>query len=523
MAEVYLAHDDVLGRDVALKVLRRDLVDEQLVERFRREARSAASLSHPNIVTVYDWGESEDGAYYLVMEYVPGGTLKALIDREGPLPAEKAVSIAIQTVQALEAAHRRGMVHRDIKPYNILLDGTGDVKVTDFGIARIATTPAMTEPGSIVGTVHYISPEQALGDSVGPASDLYSLGAVLYEMLTGQVPYDAVDPIAIAMKHIEGHLRPPKELNPEVPEDLDSITVKLLATDPKDRYADAAILIEDLEQVRLRNISPAIRRAEDQEIAEKPRFEHQEVSSEPEKERRFLSPLIAALLGLLAVAVAGLGLWLSGNLSWTEQVSFLGIGSEMAEVPDVMGEPREAATETLGSRGFDVRTETQESVAENEGRVLRQDPSGGELEAGETVEIWIGRGPPPERDAELLRREVREYYGAVDRGEWGYTYSHLDSETQSLFTEEEWARRNQFLADNNPGELSSMRAAVDINSGEPAHVTVYRTFKSGSYNVRDTLFVYEDGMWKHRLVSEELDPFLVDLSYEEFVSYYGGA
>ena len=143
---------------------------------------------------------------------------------------------------------------------------------------------------------------------------------------------------------------------------------------------------------------------------------------------------------------------------------------------------------------------------------------------GETVEVRIGQGPPPERDRELLRREVKDYYGAVDRGEWGYTYSHLDSQTQVLFTEEEWSRRNQFLAELNPGELSSMRVdVVDVNPDESADVTVYRTFKSGGYSVRDTLFLYEEDMWKHRLTSRELEPFLVDLSYEEFESYYGGS
>ena len=247
MAEVYLAHDEVLGRDVALKILRRGPVDEQLVERFRREARNAASLSHPHIVSIYDWGEAEDGSYYLVMEYVPGGTVKGLIDREGPLPPERAVGIAKGTARALETAHGRGLVHRDIKPQNILLDAAGNVKVTDFGIARLATTPSMTEPGSIVGTAHYMAPEQATGDPVGPESDLYSLGAVLYEMLTGRVPYDAEEPVAILMKHLDGNLAPPMELNPEVPEKLDHITVKLLARDRANRYTDASSLIDALE------------------------------------------------------------------------------------------------------------------------------------------------------------------------------------------------------------------------------------------------------------------------------------
>lgn len=512
MAEVYLAHDDVLGRDVALKVLRRGGVDEQLVERFRREAKSAASLSHPNTVAIYDWGESEGGAYYLVMEYVPGGTLKDRIDREGPLKPDEAASVAIQTARALEAAHGRGMVHRDIKPQNILIGAAGDVKVTDFGIARAAKVPAMTEPGSIVGTVHYISPEQATGEPVGPASDLYSLGVVLYEMLTGQVPYDAEDPIAIVMKHLDGDLLPPRGINAGVPEKLNDITVKLLAREPEDRYADASALVEDLEHARNQENS-----------TESPRPGPPQASPAPQKRRRSRLPLIAGLLGVLALVFVGLVLLLPGVYSWGEQVSLPVFGPETAEVPDVVGEPREVAAETLGSSGFEVRTDGRESSAEDEGMVVRQNPSGGELEVGEAVGIWVGQGPPPERDEELLRREVREYYGAVDRGEWGYTYSHLDAETQALFTEEEWSLRNQFLADNYPGELSSMRVAVtDITPDEPADVTVYRTFKSGGYNVRDTLFVYEDGTWKHRLTQDELANFRVDLSYEEFVDYYGG-
>ncbi len=338
MAEVYLAHDDVLGRDVALKVLRRGPVDEQLVECFRREARSAASLSHNNIVAVYDWGEAEDGSYYLVMEYVPGGTLKDLIDREGPLPAERTIDIGTQTARALETAHGRGLVHQDIKPQNILIDGSGGVKVTDFGVARVAASPSMTEPGSIVGTLHYISPEQAAGDPVGPGSDLYSLGAVMYEMSTGQVPYDAEDPVAILMKHLEGHLTPPRELNADVPEQLNDIIVKLLDKNPEKRYTETTGLIEDLES------------AESQNTVETPRPANAAVSLKTEEKRRSRFPLLAAFVGLLAVVVVAL--WFSSAASWTEQLSFLGFGPERVEVPDVTGEPREAAIEALDSEGL---------------------------------------------------------------------------------------------------------------------------------------------------------------------------
>jgi serine/threonine protein kinase/class 3 adenylate cyclase len=250
MAEVYLARDRELDRDVALKLLKHQYAeDEQFVERFDREAKNAASLSHPNIVAVYDRGKTRDGAYYIVMEHVAGGTLKGRILEKGPLPAPEAGTMALQVARALRLAHERGVIHRDIKPQNILLTESGEAKVADFGIARAASSTAMTQEGLIPGTPHYISPEQALGDPATPQSDLYSLGVVLYEMLTGRVPHDAETPIGIAMKHIAGQAYPPKEANPQVPEDLDAVTMQLLARKPEDRYRNADELIEDLEQV----------------------------------------------------------------------------------------------------------------------------------------------------------------------------------------------------------------------------------------------------------------------------------
>src|ERR687893_207834 len=229
MADVYLAHDDVLDRDVALKILRNQYAnDEEFVERFRREAQSAAALSHPNIVSIYDRGKSEDGTYYIAMECLPGGTLKDHILRRGALPARTAAAVALQIAEALRAAHQSGVVHRDIKPHNVLVTAAGDVKVGDFGIARAATTSTMTRTVSILGTAHYLSPGQAMGEPVGPQSDLYSLGVVLYEMLTGALPYDAETPIGIAVKHVNGYLVPPNQLNPDVPEGINAITVRLL-------------------------------------------------------------------------------------------------------------------------------------------------------------------------------------------------------------------------------------------------------------------------------------------------------
>jgi eukaryotic-like serine/threonine-protein kinase len=251
MAQVYLAHDEVLDRDVALKVLRGQYAgDEEFVGRFRREARSAAGLSHPNIVSVYDQGRSEGGAYYMAMEYVPQGTLKDRIRREGALSPDAAVGVALQIADALQAAHEKGVIHRDIKPQNVLITSSGDVKVTDFGIARAASATTATTTGTVLGTAGYMSPEQAKGEPVGPQSDLYSLGVVLYEMLTGNLPYEADSDIALAVRHVNEPPPSPREANPEVSKALDALTIKLLAKNPEDRYASAGALAEDLERGR---------------------------------------------------------------------------------------------------------------------------------------------------------------------------------------------------------------------------------------------------------------------------------
>src|SRR5215207_11448912 len=220
MAEVFLAHDLMLGRDVALKVLMEHYAkDERFVGRFWREAQSAAALNHPNVVQIYDQGRADDGRYYIAMEYVPGGSLKDLILRRGPIGPSEAARLASQVAEALHAAHRRGIGHRDIKPQNVLIGEAGEAKVADFGIALAASrTPSTSGTDLLSGTPGYMSPEQAMGERVGPESDLYSLGVVLYEMLTGVVPFEAEGPLATAMKHVIEQPLPPRKRNPSVPE-----------------------------------------------------------------------------------------------------------------------------------------------------------------------------------------------------------------------------------------------------------------------------------------------------------------
>ncbi len=250
MGEVFLARDRVLGRDVALKVLRKQYAgDSEFAERFKREARSAASLSHPNIVQVYDRGDTEDGSSYIAMEYVPGGTLKEKVVSEGPLGTREAAALGAQVAEALEAAHERGMVHRDIKPQNVLLTDRGDAKVADFGIARAGSSVTISRTGSVMGTAGYMSPEQALGEPATPKSDLYSLGVVLFEALTGELPYTADNPIAVSMKHVNEPVRSAREIDPTIPEGMNALVTRLMAKDPEDRYASADELADDLWRI----------------------------------------------------------------------------------------------------------------------------------------------------------------------------------------------------------------------------------------------------------------------------------
>jgi eukaryotic-like serine/threonine-protein kinase len=248
MADVYLAEDQELGRQVAIKILNdRHAVDDSFIERFRREAKNAAGLSHPNIVSIYDRGEAE-GTYYIAMEFLDGRSLKELIVGRGPAPIKVAIDYARNILAALAAAHKQGIVHRDIKPHNVLIGAEGRLKVTDFGIARSGASQ-MTEVGSIIGTAQYLSPEQARGAPVDQTSDLYSVGVVLYEMLTGQVPFTGDTPLEIAMKHLSEVPKPPSELRPEISHDLDSVVLRALAKDPSERYQSAEEMDADLARV----------------------------------------------------------------------------------------------------------------------------------------------------------------------------------------------------------------------------------------------------------------------------------
>ena len=358
MSEVWCAQDEVLGRKVALKLLGGRFADDpEFRERFRREAQAAASLAHPNIVAIFDRSEW-DGVPYIAMELVDGRTLKELVRDRGPLPPEIAVGLIEQVLRALAYAHRRGIVHRDVKSQNVLLDAEGVAKVADFGIARAGDSD-MTQTGTIVGTVQYISPEQAEGRQVDRRSDLYSAGVVLYELLTARVPFDAESPVSIAIKQINESPIPPGQLRPGIPPALEAIVLRSLEKDPALRYQSAEEFIAALEAARRARV-----------VAQPP---------EPVLDERRSRWWVWAIAAVALIAI-GVGVYLT-------------VQGNRVDVPNLVGRKSSDAADVAHRRGLEIKFVAQVSEDVPRDEVISQDPAAGErVREGTTITAAVSSG-----------------------------------------------------------------------------------------------------------------------------------
>ncbi|MBS8263414.1 Stk1 family PASTA domain-containing Ser/Thr kinase [Mesobacillus boroniphilus] len=408
MANVYLARDMILDRDVAVKMLRLDFAnDDEFIRRFHREAQSATSLAHPNIVSIYDVGE-EDGLYYIVMEYVDGQTLKQYIQQHAPVPVEEALDIMKQLTSAISHAHHNHIVHRDIKPHNILVDSNGTVKITDFGIAMALSATSITQTNSVLGSVHYLSPEQARGGMANKKSDIYSIGIVMFELLTGRLPFSGESAVSIALKHLQSETPSLKRWNPHIPQSVENIVLKATAKDPFHRYDNVDEMEEDLrtalETKRLNEgkfVIPEDDEATkaipiitndrpyhnlDETIVRKdaPGSHEQTPKAKPEKKKKKKWPVILTILFLLILTAGIVMVTMGPDL----------FGPKEKEVPDVSGMEVEEAVAQLMSAGFitgDIKEISDEEV--EEGNVIRTNPTAGKMiKEGNEIDLYISAG-----------------------------------------------------------------------------------------------------------------------------------
>jgi eukaryotic-like serine/threonine-protein kinase len=517
MADVYCAEDQQLGRRVALKVLyRRFAEDTEFVERFRREASAAAGLQHPNVVQVFDRG-SWDGTYYIAMEFLEGRSLKQVVREEAPLDLLRAIDLTVQILRAARFAHQRGIVHRDIKPHNVIVDDEGRAKVTDFGIARAGASD-MTETGSIMGTAQYLSPEQAQGHAVSPQSDLYAIGIVLYELLTGRVPFDGESAVTIALKQVAEVPVRPSSYNLAVPPELDAVVLRALEKDPAARFISADEFIIALEGVADRIASGAAVGAGTvafgavgAELASTLPPPVGPPPPEPARKPRRWPWIVAAIaliciaIGLIVFAAQGgfdpgppkvvvpkvVGLHATTAQTVLERAGFetdiqrfvnrappdevfgqdpgagekaekgatviirVSEGPPQKVVPDVIGDSKKDAKKALREAGFDVKTEDEFSESVPEGSVIRTIPGAGEkADAGAEITIVLSKGTQAVAVPDVIGQS-------------------RDSATSTLQSDGfEFDVTEQQSSDANPGNVLSQSPTAGTSAGKGSTVTI---------------------------------------------------
>lgn len=554
MATVYKAKDNVLNRFVAVKVLRDEFTtDNEFIKRFSAEAQSAASLTHPNIVSIFDVGHEED-TYYIVMELIKGKTLKEIINEDGKLPWKWSLNIAIQIASALEVAHKNKVIHRDIKPHNIIITEEGVAKVTDFGIAKVVSNATITAFGSTIGSVHYFSPEHARGGFTDEKSDLYSLGVVMYEMLTGQVPFDADTPVSIALKHMQEEPIEPDEINEDIPEAVNSIIIKAMQKDAGMRYQSATEMLRDLNMALKRpdgnfvfikknendSETQIFDAVDDEEKANKKNAKKQNKFKKFINNHKVLSLFIGAiLLFVIAFGLTALVTKLTQtkevtlpnfvnmtkeeaeekaselklNLEFEEQFSVdvelgrvisqdpgyreeglkvkqkssvklvISKGSEIVEVPKVIGDTEEEAKEKLEDLGLIVEVVEESSKKVQEGIVIKQDlAEKTKIEAGSTIVITVSSGTSKVTVPSVTGKTEEEARTAIEKAKLkvSVNYEEDTSKQEGIVLKQD--------TESNTSVEEGTTITITVNKSESKSGTITVNVKSitGGYDSSDT-------------------------------------
>ena len=453
MANVYLANDNILERKVAIKVLRGDLSnDEKFIRRFKREALSVSNLSHPNIVEVYDVGE-EDGNYYIVMEYIEGKTLKQLLQKRGALTLPEVIDIMSQLTDGLSHAHEAYIIHRDIKPQNIMIEDNGLVKITDFGIAMALNSTQLTQTNSVMGSVHYLPPEQANGKGSTIKSDIYSLGILMYELLAGSVPFKGDTAVEIALKHMKEKMPSIRKQNPTIPQSVENIVLKATAKNPKNRYDsvremynDLQIAMEkdnekrivyeypenDLEETKV--IAPIAKESK-KTIVDKPLDQEEDSTTSNEKNEKNKLPIILAIILLvILIVLAFVYLLISSN------------DVKEVKVPDVVGLETEEAIKTIKEKGLEYTTKSEESDTVEKGLVIRTEPKAGSTKTkGSTITIVESTG----KEFLLLEDYAGKNYYEI-KAKLELSGIKVEMKTKSVENASEYKDKEDLIIDQEP-------------------------------------------------------------------------
>lgn len=490
MANVYLAHDTILDRNVAVKILRGDLAnDEKFVRRFQREALSASSLSHPNIVEVYDVGE-DDGQYYIVMEYVEGKTLKQLLRKRGRLTVTEVMDVMLQLTDGMAHAHDSYIIHRDIKPQNIMILENGMIKITDFGIAMALNSSQLTQTNSVMGSVHYLPPEQANGKGATIRSDIYSMGILMYELLTGSIPYKGDNAVEIALKHLKESLPSVRNVIPSLPQSIENIIIKATAKNPKNRYTDAREMYEDIktalddsrvnekryvykysesdldETKVLEDAKKIIDKKESEEKAKKEKIRDKE---ENVKQNKLLVILVSVFTGLILITTVVMSLY------------FNAFKTKNIVIPDVSAKDVVEASNILTDAGFKVLEEVKEVPSDEIeiGYVVKTSPEiGRKVKEGATITLYVSSGPETfELDNYIgknyieVKTILENLYGCIVMTEYTkVTDENIDVEK---------------ILDTLPVPGTAIKKGSSVTLYLPKVEVKYPNFTNGSYTIAD--------------------------------------